>query len=130
LAIYQGVRFLSAAFEVRDQGGIAKAAGMFASMMAPRTKGATTRSATQDAQALAQVRQSWAEPLRQSAAEKNKSIMERQFLISLARWIEVGGAMTAVMQPPAPLDLPTMADPKDLPTRLGLTFTNQPAAKN
>jgi len=130
LAIYEGVRFLNGALELRDQGGIAKAAGMFASMMAPRTKGATTRSATQDAQALAQVRQSWAEPLRQSAAEKNKSIMERQFLISLARWIEVGGAMTAVMQPPAPIDLPTMADPKDLPTRLGLTFTNQPAAKN
>jgi hypothetical protein len=130
LAIYEGVRFLNGALELRDQGGIAKAAGMFASMMAPRTKGATTRSATQDAQALAQVRQSWAEPLRQSATEKNKSIMERQFLISLARWIEVGGAMTAVMQPPAPIDLPTLADPKDLPTRLGLTFTNQPAAKN
>ena len=130
LAIYEGVRFLNGALELRDQGGIAKAAGMFASMMAPRTKGATTRSATQDAQALAQVRQSWAEPLRQSAAEKNKSILERQFLISLARWIEVGGAMTAVMQPPAPIDFPTLADPKDLPTRLGLTFTNQPAAKN
>jgi hypothetical protein len=130
LAIYEGVRFLNGALELRDQGGIAKAAGMFASMMAPRTKGATTRSATQDAQALAQMRQSWAEPLRRSAAEKNKSIMERQFLISLARWIEVGGAMTAVMQPPAPIDLPTLADPKDLPTRLGLTFTNQPAAKN
>lgn len=130
LAVYQGVRFLDGALELRDQGGIAKAAGMFASMMAPRTKGATTRSATQDAQALAQVRQSWAEPLRQSAAEKNKSILERQFLISLARWIEVGGAMTAVMQPPAPIDFPTLADPKDLATRLGLTFTNQPAAKN
>ncbi len=130
LAIYQGVRFLSAAFEVRDQGGIAKAAGLFASMMAPPTKGATSRTAAQDAQAVAQVRQSWAEPLRKSAAEKNKSIMERQFLISLARWIEVGGIMTAIIQPPAPIDFPTLADPKDLPTRLGLTFTNQPAAKN
>jgi hypothetical protein len=99
-------------------------------MMAPPTKGATSRAATQDAQALAQVRQSWAEPLRQSAAEKNKSIMERQFLISLARWIEVGGAMTAVMQPPVPIEIPALADPKDLPTRLGITFTNQPAAKN
>lgn len=130
LAIYQGVRFLNGALELRDQGGIAKAAGVFASMMTPPTKGATSRAATQDAQALAQVRQSWAEPLRQSAAEKNKSIMERQFLISLARWIEVGGVMTAVMQPPAPIDFPTLAEPKDLPTRLGLTFTNQPAAKN
>jgi hypothetical protein len=130
LAIYQGVRFLNGALELRDQGGIAKAAGVFASMMAPPTKGATSRVATQDAQALAQVRQSWAEPLRQSAAEKNKSIMERQFLISLARWIEVGGVMTAVMQPPAPIEFPTLAEPKDLPTRLGLTFTNQPAVKN
>lgn len=130
LAIYQGVRFLNGALELRDQGGIAKAAGVFASMMAPPTKGATSRAATQDAQALAQVRQSWAEPLRQSAAEKNKSIMERQFLISLARWIEVGGAMTAVMQPPVPIEIPALADPKDLPTRLGITFTNQPAAKN
>lgn len=130
LAIYQGVRFLNGALELRDQGGIAKAAGVFASMMAPPTKGATSRAATQDAQALAQVRQSWAEPLRQSAAEKNKSIMERQFLISLARWIEVGGVMTAVMQPPAPIDFPTLAEPKDLPTRLGLTFTNQSAVKN
>jgi hypothetical protein len=130
LAIYQGVRFLNGALELRDQGGIAKAAGVFASMMAPPTKGATSRAATQDAQALAQVRQSWAEPLRQSAAEKNKSIMERQFLISLARWIEVGGVMTAVMQPPAPIEFPTLAEPKDLPTRLGLTFTNQPAVKN
>ena len=130
MAIYKDVRFLNAAFEVRDQGGIAKAAGVFASMMAPPSKGATSRAATQDAQALAQVRQSWAEPMRQSAAEKNKSIMERQFLISLARWIEVGGIMTAVMQPPAPIDFPSLADPKDLPTRLGITFTNQPAAKN
>jgi hypothetical protein len=56
--------------------------------------------------------------------------MERQFLISLARWIEVGGAMTAVMQPPVPIEIPALADPKDLPTRLGITFTNQPAAKN
>jgi hypothetical protein len=130
LAIYQGVRFLNGALELRDQGGLAKAAGVFASMMAPPAKGATSRAATQDAQALAQVRQSWAEPLRQSAAEKNKSILERQFLISLARWIEAGGVMTAVMQPPAPVEFPTLADPKDLPTRLGLTFTNQPAAKN
>lgn len=130
LAIYQGVRFLNGALELRDQGGIAKAAGVFASMMAPPAKGATSRTATQDAQALAKVRQSWAEPMRQAAAEKNKSIMERQLLISLARWIEVGGVMTAVMQPPAPIDFPTLADPKDLPTRLGITFTNQPAAKN
>ncbi len=130
MAIYKDVRFLSAAFEVRDQGGIAKAAGVFASMMAPPTKGATSRTAAQDAQAVAQVRQSWAEPLRQSAAEKSKSIMERQFLISLARWIEVGGVMTALMQPPAPIDFPSLADPKDLQTRLGITFTNQPAAKN
>jgi hypothetical protein len=130
LAIYQGVRFLNGALELRDQGGLAKAAGVFASMMAPPAKGATSRAATQDAQALAQVRQSWAEPLRQSAAEKNKSILERQFLISLARWIEAGGAMTAVMQPPAPIEFPTLADQNDLSTRLGLTFTNQPAAKN
>ncbi|HCP65746.1 MAG TPA: hypothetical protein DIU09_14305, partial [Hyphomonadaceae bacterium] len=130
LAIYQGVRFLNGALELRDQGGIAKAAGVFASMMAPPAKGSTSRAATQDAQAVAQVRQSWAEPLRQSAAQKNKSITERQFLISLARWIEVGGVMAAVMQPPAPIDVPTLADPKDLSTRVGLTFTNQPAAKN
>ncbi len=130
MAIYKDVRFLSAAFEVRDQGGIAKAAGVFASMMAPPTKGATSRTAAQDAQAVAQVRQSWAEPLRKSAAEKNKSIMERQFLISLARWIEVGGIMTAIVQPPAPIDFPSLADPKDLQNRLGITFTNQPAAKN
>lgn len=130
LAIYQGVRFLNGALELRDQGGIAKAAGVFASMMAPPAKGATSRTATQDAQALAQVRQSWAEPMRQSAAEKNKSIMERQFLISLARWIEVGGVMAAVMQPPAPVDFPSLVEPKDLPTRLGLTFTNQLPAKN
>jgi hypothetical protein len=130
LAIYQGVRFLSGALELRDQGGIAKAAGVFASMMAPPAKGATSRAAIQDAQAVAQVRQSWAEPLRQQAAQKNKSILERQFLISLARWIEVGGAMTAVMQPPAPIEFPTLADQNDLSTRLGLTFTNQPAAKN
>jgi hypothetical protein len=130
LAIYQGVRFLNGALELRDQGGLAKAAGVFASMMAPPAKGATSRAATQDAQALAQVRQSWAEPLRQSAAEKNKSILERQFLISLARWIEAGGAMTAVMQPPAPIEFPTLADQNDLSTRLGLTFTTQPAAKN
>lgn len=130
LAIYQGMRFLNGALELRDQGGIAKAAGVFASMMAPPAKGATSRSATQDAQAVAQVRQSWAEPLRKSAAEKNKSIMERQFLISLARWIEIGGVMTAAMQPPVPVELPSLADPKDLPTRLGITFTNQPPAKN
>lgn len=130
LALYQGVRFLNGALELRDQGGIAKAAGVFASMMAPPAKGATSRTATQDAQAVAQVRQSWAEPLRQSAAAKNKSILERQFLISLARWIEIGGVMTAVMQPPAPLDFPSLADPKDLPNRLGITFTNQPPAKN
>jgi hypothetical protein len=130
LAIYQGVRFLNGALELRDQGGIAKAAGVFASMMAPPAKGATSRSAEQDAQAMAQIRQSWAQPLRDQAAQKNKSIFERQFLISLARWIEVGGVMAAVMQPPAPIDVPTLADPKDLPTRVGLTFTNQPAAKN
>jgi len=130
LAIYQGIRLLGAALELRDHGGLAKAAGVFASMAAPRSKGATSRTAVQDAQAVAQVRQSWAEPLRQSAAEKSKSIMERQFLISLARWIEVGGVMTALMQPPAPIDFSTLADPKDLPTRLGITFTNQPAAKN
>jgi hypothetical protein len=130
LAIYQGMRFLNGALELRDQGGIAKAAGVFASMMAPPAKGATSRSATQDAQAVAQVRQSWAEPLRKSAAEKNKSIMERQFLISLARWIEIGGVMTAAMQPPVPVELPSLADPNDLPTRLGITFTNQPPAKN
>jgi hypothetical protein len=124
------VRFLNAAFELRDQGGIAKAAGLFASMMAPPTKGATTRTAAQDAQAVAQVRQSWAEPLRQTAAEKGKALLERQFLTSLARWIEVGGVMTAMMQPPAPIDMPALADPKDMPTRLGITFTNQPAAKN
>ena len=130
LAIYKDVRFLNAAFELRDQGGIAKAAGVFASMMAPPTKGATSRTAVQDAQAVAQVRQSWAEPLRQTAAEKGKALLERQFLISLARWIEVGGVMTAMMQPPTPIDMPALADPKDLPTRLGITFTNQPAAKN
>lgn len=130
LAIYQGIRFLNGALELRDQGGIAKAAGVFASMMAPPAKGATSRTAAQDAQAVAQVRQSWAEPLRQQAAQKNQTIFERQFLISLARWIEVGGVMTAVMQPPAPVDFQGLADPKDLPTRLGLTFTNQPAAKN
>jgi hypothetical protein len=130
LAIYKDVRFLNAAFELRDQGGIAKAAGLFASMMAPPTKGATTRTAAQDAQAVAQVRQSWAEPLRQTAAEKGKALLERQFLTSLARWIEVGGVMTAMMQPPAPIDMPALADPKDMPTRLGITFTNQPAAKN
>ncbi|MFM1977303.1 MAG: hypothetical protein RL145_2149, partial [Pseudomonadota bacterium] len=130
LAIYQGVRFLNGALELRDQGGIAKAAGVFASMMAPPAKGATSRSAAQDAQAMAQVRQSWAQPLREQAAQKNKSVFERQFLISLARWVEVGGVMTAVMQPPAPVDVPSVADPKDLPTRLGITFTNQPAAKN
>lgn len=130
LAIYKDVRFLNAAFELRDQGGIAKAAGVFASMMAPPTKGATSRTAAQDAQAVAQVRQSWAEPLRQTAAEKGKALLERQFLISLARWIEVGGVMTAMMQPPAPIDMPALADPKDLPGRLGITFTNQPAAKN
>jgi hypothetical protein len=79
---------------------------------------------------VAQVRQSWAEPLRQSAAEKGKALLERQFLISLARWIEVGGIMTAIVQPPAPIDFPSLADPKDLQTRLGITFTNQPAAKN
>ncbi len=130
LAIYKDVRFLNAAFELRDQGGIAKAAGLFASMMAPPTKSATSRTAAQDAQAVAQVRQSWAEPLRQSAAEKGMALLERQFLTSLARWIEVGGVMTAKMQPPAPIDMPALADPKDLPTRLGITFTNQPAAKN
>ncbi|MFN8957585.1 MAG: hypothetical protein ACK5Z6_00080 [Hyphomonadaceae bacterium] len=130
MAIYKGVRFLNGALELRDQGGLAKAAGVFASMMAPPAKGATSRTAAQDAQAVAQVRTSWAEPLRKSAAEKNKSIMERQFLIALARWIEVGGVMTAAVQPPAPLDLPALANEKDLQTRLGLTFTNQPAAKN
>jgi hypothetical protein len=101
LAIYKDVRFLNAAFELRDQGGIAKAAGLFASMMAPPTKAATSRTAAQDAQAVAQVRQSWAEPLRQTAAEKGKALLERQFLTSLARWIEVGGVMTAMMQPPS-----------------------------
>lgn len=130
LALYQGVRFLNGALELRDQGGIAKAAGAFASMMAPPAKGATSRTATQDAQAVAQVRQSWAQPLRDQAAQKDKPILERQFLTSLARWIEVGGVMAAVMQPPAPVEFPSIVEPKDLATRLGLTFTNQPAAKN
>lgn len=129
MAVYKGVRFLNGALELRDEGGLAKAAGVFASMMAPPAKGATSRTAVQDAQAVAQVRQSWAEPLRQSAADKKQSILERQFLLALARWIEVGGVMTTALQPPAPVDLPTLADSKDLPAQLGITFTNQPAVK-
>jgi hypothetical protein len=129
LAPFASMRLLGGKLALSDQGGITKVAGVFASMRPP-AKGATSRTGQQDAQAIIQVRQSWAAPLRENADQKDKSPMERQFLNALARWLEVGGVMTVVMQPPEPVAVPSLADPKDLPTRLGVSFTNQLPAKN
>ena len=129
LAPFQSVRLLGGKLALSDQGGITKVAGLFASMMPP-AKSATSRTGEQNDQAITQVRQSWATPLRKLAVQKDKPEVERQFFNALARWLEVGGVMTAVMQPPEPVAVPSLADPKDLPKRLGVTFTNQLPAKN
>ncbi|WP_284359104.1 hypothetical protein [Candidatus Phycosocius spiralis] len=129
LAPFQSIRLLNGRLELIDQGGIDKVAGLFAAMI-PTAEGTTSRTIEKNTRVIKQVRQSWAIPLHERADQKDRPEVERIFMHALARWLEVGGVMTAVLQPPEPVTLPSLVEPYDLTKRLGMTFTNQLPAKN
>lgn len=129
LALYRGVRFVSGRVGFEDLGGLDKAAGLFVTMTEPDKKGSNSRAGASDAQAIAAVRKTWADPMRASSTQKDRSAFDRQFSSALANWLELGGRVIMSSAPATPVDGQALQSAKDPVSLLGLSVTHQPPAK-
>jgi hypothetical protein len=125
LRVYGDVTIDSARMDVTDQSGIDKVARIFARI----EQGDRTPRPTITAAQIKKIRDGWAAPLRSASGDKSKIQLERQFGISIARWLETGGIITVEANPPRPIPLSSLEDDADTitPETFGLKVTNRPA---
>jgi hypothetical protein len=122
MALYKRVSVNTARMEVFDLGGLDKAAQIFAA----RGRNTPSTQPIATPQQLQQQRVSWAEKPRNASGDKTKPLLERQFSIALARWLENGGSFAIALNPSTPIAISSLADQGTInPALWGLAITNR-----